>query len=573
MLGSRKKIMGSKRVGQYLSLLTCLMALSFPCYGEITIIPAPVQMTESAGYYRLSRETKIYYHGGSEEVAQYLVKSLSPAMGSELGLEEASAASAEGIILTVVEDALLLDGQPLGKEGYELSVNNNGVQIRANDAAGLFYGVQTLRQLLPVEIFSSNAQTIDWTLPFVDITDYPRFEWRGLHLDVGRHFMPVEFIKNFINQLALHKMNKLHWHLTEDQGWRIEIKKYPKLTEIGAWRDETMLGHYNDRPKRPWWKKLMFWSPAEGDHRYDGQRYGGFYTQDQVRDIVAYAQKRHVVVVPEIELPGHAQAAVAAYPELASSDEKIGVKREWGISHHIYNPELETIEFLKNVFIEVMDLFPSEFIHVGGDEATKTLWENSPRIQTLMKERGLKDEHELQSWFIRQFDGFLSENGRRLIGWDEILEGGLAAGATVMSWRGDKGGIAAAKAGHDVVMADYNYTYFDYYQGDKDEEPLAIGGFLPLEKVYNYNPIPRALSEAEARHILGAQGQLWTEYMKTPEHVEYMAFPRASALSEVLWLNQPEEQRDFDKFTDRLKVHAERLALMDINFRGLDSNP
>jgi hexosaminidase len=371
-------------------------------------------------------------------------------------------------------------------------------------------------------------------------------------LDVARHFMPKEFVLKFIDLVAFHKMNSLHLHLTDDQGWRIEIKKYPRLTEVGAWRDETLVGHSSQKP-----------------HRFDGKRHGGFYSQDDIREIVDYAAQRYVTILPEIEMPGHAQSAIAAYPELGTTGRPLPVLTYWGVNPNIFNANEETIVFLQNVLTEVLDLFPSPFIHVGGDEAVKEQWERSPEAQARIAELGLEDEHELQSYFIKRMDSFLAERGRRLIGWDEILEGGLAPGATVMSWRGVKGGIEAAKAGHDVVMAPTTHTYLDYYQSrDKEKEPLAIGGFLPLEKVYSFHPIPRQLTKEEAKHVLGAQAQLWAEYIPNPEHMEYMAFPRMVALSECVWT--PKEKKDFDDFKNRLKTHLQRLDVLDVNYRPLD---
>lgn len=543
---------------------TLLSALS-PCAAAApNLIPAPLEMTRKSGNFRLTADTRIYYTRGASAIADYLSAELAPALGWSLPAQAAEAWQAGGILLELNDEPQSAgDNRAPGDESYLLTVDENGVRISAAGPAGLFYGVQSLRQLFPVEIFAKEKQERDWTIPCVRIADQPAFSWRGMLLDVGRHFMPVDFIKQFIDQLALHKMNRFHWHLTDDQGWRLEIKRYPLLTGVGAWRDETLVGHYGD--SRRWWNRLFPW--IEPVHQYDGQRYGGFYTRQQVRDIVDYARTRHVMVVPEIEMPGHAQAAVAAYPELGSSDEAVGVKRGWGVSPYIYNPEQSTIDFLKNVLTEVMELFPDDYIHIGGDEARKDQWINNPRVQLLMEERGLENEEEMQSWFIRQIDEFLSQNGRRLIGWDEILQGGLARGATVMSWRGATGGIAAARAGHDVVMADNNYTYFDHYQSESGGEPLAIGGYIPLKKVYYYDPIPGALTEEESSHILGAQGQLWTEYIKTPEHVEYMAFPRVSALAEVVWLNQEPEQRDYQAFLQRLDVHLQRLEIMNINYR------
>jgi len=442
--------------------------------------------------------------------------------------------------------------QLLGAEGYELEVTPSSIQIRAAALAGVFYGTQTLRQLLPPKAFArSTASGVSWTVPAVEILDYPRFSWRGTHLDVGRHFMPVTFVKKFIDLLAAHKLNRFHWHLTEDQGWRLEIKRYPRLTSVGAWRRQTIIG----RPR--------------GDStrwRYDRKRHGGFYTQDQVRDVVKYAAERFITVIPEIEMPGHAQAAIAAYPELGVTGEQIPVWTRWGVAKNILNAEDSTVRFMQNVLEEVLELFPSEFIHVGGDEADKAFWATSPRIQQRIRELGLFGEAQLQSWFIREMDAFLTSKGRRLIGWDEILEGGLAPGAAVMSWRGYRGGIAAAKEGHDVVMAPTTYTYFDFYQTrDIRREPLAIGGFLPIDSVYVFEPLPPELSPEEARHVLGAQAQHWTEYMPTSRQVEFMAFPRLGALAEAVWT--PIERKNLGDFKARLPSYLSRLGSYGVNYR------
>jgi hexosaminidase len=364
--------------------------------------------------------------------------------------------------------------------------------------------------------------------------------------------MPKEFVKKFIDLLALHKLNVFQWHLTEDQGWRVEIKRYPRLTEVGAWRKETLVGRYLvDKPSE--WK-------------FDGVPHGGYYTQEDLREIVAYAQARFVTIVPEIEMPGHAMAAIAAYPELGTTGQPVDVATRWGIFSDIFNADPATITFLQNVLREVMDIFPSQYIHIGGDEADKAKWKVSPRIQARIKELGLEDEHELQSWFIRQMDAFLVAHKRRLVGWDDILEGGLAENAVVTSWRGTKGGIVAARAGHDVVMAPTSHTYFDYYQSkDRTREGLAMGGFLPLEMVYGFEPIPAELDAQHVRHILGAQAQLWTEYMPHPKRVEYMAFPRLTAFAEVVWT--PRARRDYAAFQQRLAPHLRRLNALDVNFR------
>ena len=381
-----------------------------------------------------------------------------------------------------------------------------------------------------------------------EIQDAPRFPYRGMHLDVGRHFFGPDFVKRYIGMLARYKINRFHWHLTEDQGWRIEIERYPRLTQVAAWRSETHVGHARE--------------PYNGD----GQRYGGFYTKDEIREIVAYAQERYVTIVPEIEMPGHSLAALAAYPELACTEGPFEVATTWGIFEDIYCPQEETFEFLEGVLTEVMELFPGEYIHIGGDEAPKARWEESPVAQAVIEREGLEDEDELQSWFIRRIERFLNANGRRLIGWDEILEGGLPPNAAVMSWRGTAGGIEAARQGHDVVMTPTSHLYFDYYQSeDRDQEPLAIGGYLPLERVYSFDPVSADLSSEEARHVLGAQGNVWTEYIETADHVEYMVFPRLFALAEVVWSSP--ESRSFDSFSQRLGWHLSRLDALGVGYR------
>jgi hexosaminidase len=543
-----------KLITLLVTIMTVILAnpiLSHAKTQGISVIPKPVKLREvKADDFVIDSGTIIIADKSLRAKARQLAGMLEPATGFELQIKERDLFSSNCIILKVDESL-----SRLGQEGYTLVVWPKKITITASDEKGLFYGFQTLRQLLPAEIFrQAKVLGVKWIVPAVDIEDYPRFQWRGLHLDACRYFMPKEFIKKYIDLIALHKMNRFHWHLTEDQGWRIEIKKYPKLTEVGAWRDETLIGHYRDKP-----------------HKFDGKRHGGFYTQDDVREIVAYAAQRQVVVVPEIEMPGHAQAAIAAYPELGNTGKQLKVMTIWGVNPNIFNANEETILFMQDVLKEVMELFPSEFIHIGGDEAPKKQWEESAEAQARIKELGLKDEHELQSYFIKRMDTFLAEKGRRLVGWDEILEGGLAPGATVMSWRGEKGGITAAKAGHDVVMAPTTYTYFDYYQAEPKSEPLAIGGLLPLRNVYNYNPIPSELSPEEAKHVLGAQAQVWTEYIPGPKKTEYMAFPRACALSEVVWT--PHEKKDYKDFIKRMQEHGQRLDILDVNYRKLDPEP
>ncbi|MGE5750465.1 MAG: beta-N-acetylhexosaminidase, partial [Gemmatimonas sp.] len=477
------------------------------------IVPRPASVTSKAGHFTLSPRTTIWVSRETAALGRQLANYLALATSFDLAVRTTGLPAGNRIVLRL-EPTLTR----LGDEGYTLDVASGVVSIRAPKPAGIFYGIQSLRQLLPVEIFrEAPVSGVAWTIPAVHIEDSPGFAWRGMHLDVVRHFMPKEFVKKFIDLLALHKMNSLHLHLTDDQGWRIEIKKYPRLTEVGAWRNQTLIGHENSDTTK---------------HVFDRQRHGGFYTQDDIREIVAYAKARYVNIVPEIEMPGHAQAAISAYPELGNTGTQVGIREHWGVSTHILNPEDKTVAFMQDVLGEVLTLFPGKFIHVGGDEAVKDEWKASPRVQARIKELGLKDENELQSWFIRKMDTYLTQHSRRLIGWDEILEGGLAPNAAVMSWRGTAGGIAAAREGHDVVMAPGNPLYFDHYQSrDTNTEPLAIGGFNPLDSVYAYDPMPADLEPQFAKHILGAQGQLWTEYIPDAKHVEYMAFPRLSALS------------------------------------------
>lgn len=515
----------------------------------IAVIPRPVKVTPRTGHFTLTARTVISTDAGSAALGRQLARYLEPATGYVLAVRR-GAATGSRIVLR--QDATL---KRLGSEGYLLEVRPGAVTVRAPAAAGLFYGIQTIRQLLPPEILrEAPMRGVAWTMPAVTIEDEPRFRWRGAHLDVCRHFMPKEFVKKYIDLLALQKMNSFHWHLTDDQGWRLEIRKYPRLTSIGGWRKETLVGPYtSDSAARV----------------FDHEAHGGFYTQEDVREIVAYARERFVNVVPEIEMPGHAQAAIAAYPWLGNAGDSLAVWTIWGVSDNILNPSDSTVRFMQDVLTEVMELFPGPYIHVGGDEAAKTQWKSTARVQERMRALGLRNEEELQSWFIRQMDAFLTAHGRRMIGWDEILEGGLAPNAAVMSWRGTSGGIAAARAGHDVVMAPGDYTYLDHYQSlDRAHEPLAIGGYLPLDTVYAYDPLPAELEPRYARHILGAQGQVWTEYIKGPKNVEYMAYPRMSALAEVLWT--PLGRKDYADFRSRLTKQLARLDALDVNYRRPD---
>jgi hexosaminidase len=511
---------------------------------QVSVIPQPVKVSEHAGRFTLKQTTVIWSDAASASIARQFARYVEPATGFTLRLRTGGAAP-EGSIAFEVDRTL----SRLGPEGYALDVRPGRIIARAPEPAGLFYAVQTIRQLLPPEIFrEAPTAPIAWTLPAVTIEDYPRFQWRGAHLDVGRHFMPKEFVKKYIDLLALHKLNVFHWHLTEDQGWRLEIKQYPRLTEVGAWRKETLVG----RPR------------GQEERKYDGKRHGGFYTQEDAREIVAYAQARFIAVVPEIEMPGHAVAAIAAYPELGISGEPIEVATRWGVFSDILNAKPSTIQFMQNVLTEVMAIFPSRYVHIGGDEADKTKWKTSDEIQARIKELGLKDEHELQSWFIRQMDAFLTSHKRRLVGWDEILEGGLAENAVVMSWRGTAGGIAAARAGHDVVMAPTGNTYLDYAQSHDPGEPVGQPTVLPLDKVYAFDPVPDELEPAFAKHVLGGQAQVWTEYMADAKAVEYMAFPRLTALAEAVWT--PKDRKDYTNFVSRLSAHLDRLRALDVSF-------
>jgi hexosaminidase len=499
----------------------------------VHVVPGPAHVVTGDGHFVLGPATALVARGGRDasRAAERLREVVLETTGRTLG---DSTGGAGGTVLLHLDPAF---PDPT-REGYRLVVAPRGITLTARSGAGLFYGAETLRQLLGP----------DGAAPVVTIDDAPRFRWRGMHLDVGRHFRDVDFVKRYIDLLARYKLNTFHWHLTEDQGWRLEIRKYPRLTEVGACRAETVVAREFD------------------PYRGDGVPHCGFYTQDEVREVVRYAAERHVTVVPEIEMPGHSQAALAAYPELGCGPGPYSVWTMWGVSEHIYCPSEPTFAFLQDVLGEVMELFPSKFIHIGGDEAPKTAWKRSELAQQVMRRERLKNEEELQSWFIHRIDRFLTSNGRRLVGWDEILEGGLAPGATVMSWRGMVGGIAAARAGHDVVMTPTSHLYFDYYQGDPRHEPLAGGGMVTLERVYGYEPVPSSLTRAQARHILGAQGNVWSEYMRDAAHVEYMAVPRMLALAEVVW--SPRAARDWDGFVSRLPAQFTLLDRLGVNYRA-----
>ncbi len=535
----------------YLTFLLLLAIASTNCSKQDThnavpeasvhIIPKPASIDLGDGQFVLSSSTSIMYVTEMEPVASYLSELLNLYLDDVPDIEiiESGDTGSEGNI------TLSMDNSIPHPEGYVMDIRAEQIDISASTPKGAFYAIQSLRQIIPSEALGKSVSNV--SLPVVKIEDQPRYTYRGMHLDVGRHFFSVDFIKKYIDLLALHKLNTFHWHLTEDQGWRIEIDKYPLLTEVGAYRAQTLVGHYRDQP-----------------HQFDGKRYGGYYSKEEVREVVEYAQSRFVTVIPEIEMPGHALAALAAYPELACTDGPFQVAQKWGIFEEVFCPTEETFTFLENVLLEVMELFPGKYIHIGGDEAPKVRWEESPEAQAVMRREGLKDEHELQSYFIQRIEKFVNSHGKQIIGWDEILEGGLAPNATVMSWRGTEGGIAAARQGHDVIMSPTSHLYFDYYQAEPSQEPLAIGGNLPLSKVYHFEPTPDELSEEEAKHILGAQANLWTEYIPTPEKVEYMIFPRACALAELNWTS--DEHKDYEDFILRLSYHFDLLDALDVNY-------
>jgi hexosaminidase len=511
------------------AVIIILSCMNIHAQTKIDLIPMPTKIQINSGQFVIRSNTSIVLTPDNQEMKNAVTvfnDLLNRAAGYRLPVT-ISPVSANAIVCK-------LNPSISNKEGYKLSVQKSLITLEAQTPQGIFYGMQTLRQLLPYQIERSYLSNVDWTIPCVEIEDLPRFVYRGLMLDVSRHFQPKEFVMKFIDMLAYHKMNTFHWHLTEDQGWRIEIKQYPQLTEVGAYRNRTLEGRYTSPDKRKW----------------NNMRYGGFYTQEDIKEVLAYAQKRFITVIPEIELPGHATAALASYPKLSCTGGPFEVEGLWGVFNDIYCPKEETFQFLENVLTEVAALFPSPYIHIGGDEAPKLRWKNCALCQALIKKEGLKDEHELQSYFIKRIEKFVESKGKRIIGWDEILEGGLAPNATVMSWRGEAGGIEAAKQDHDVIMSPNSHAYLDHFQADPKTQPLAIGGFLPLWKVYSYNPTPAVLTPDEAKHILGFQGNIWTEYISTASHVEYMAFPRGAAIAETGW--SFEEKKSYPDFKARV---------------------
>lgn len=494
------------------------------------VVPLPQEITLSSDApFRLDNQVIVTYTTGNEllkQDAEFLSLYIGEATGKQPAVREGAESPAKGAI------ALTIDPSIENPEGYVLTTTSDGVRIAGSTAQGVFYGVQTLRKAIPATADGIVA------LPAGEVKDAPRFPYRGMHLDVCRHFFPLDFVKKYIDLLALHNMNTFHWHLTEDQGWRIEIKKYPRLTEVGSVRQCTVVGRI-------------------GSGRFDGVQHGGFYTQEEAKEIVAYAQKRFINVIPEVDLPGHMLAALAAYPSLGCTGGPYEVAQDWGVFDDVLCMGNDSvITFLQDVLSEIMEIFPSKYIHIGGDEAPRTRWKSCPKCQARIRKEGLKSDKEhtaedrLQSFCMTRIERFLNEHGRQIIGWDEILDGDVAPNATVMSWRGSSGGIKAAQMGHDVIMTPNSHFYFDFYQSDDiKNEPLAIGGYLPLEKVYSYNPTD-GLTSDQAKFIKGAQANVWTEYIPTTQQVEYMILPRMAALAEVQWTEA--EKKEYADFTQRL---------------------
>lgn len=513
-------------------LLSCTQTVEKSYNEGINIVPKPLELKKKNGHFVLDKNTTVWSSDETiqNKIADYFIDKIKMSTGYSLP-QTTDEPSSNYIQLLVNPNS------DIGEEGYKLNVEAKTIQIEAKSHKGLFYGIQTLTQLLPAEIESKEqVKNIAWKIPVLTIADEPRFPYRGMHLDVCRHFFPVEFIKKQLDLMALFKLNYFHWHLTEDQGWRIEIKKYPKLTEIGSKR-------------------------IEGE----GNEYGGFYTQEEIKEVVQYAKERFITVIPEIELPGHALAALSAYPEYSCTGGTFEVRNMWGVEADIYCAGKEkTFAFLNDIIDEVVALFPSEYFHIGGDEAPKDEWKKCKDCQRRIRREKLKDEHELQSYFVQRVEKMLLKHNKKMIGWDEILEGGLAPTATVMSWRGEDGGIEAANQGHDVIMTPTAWCYLDYYQGSSKVEPVGICCYNPLEKTYGYNPIPKKIAEDKVHHVLGTQGNIWTEYMYDESQVEYRAYPRILALAEVGWTAY--KNKDYKDFERRLQNQMVRLDQYDVNY-------
>ncbi len=527
----------------------------------INIIPKPVvaQLGNVKNSFTINENTQIYVQNDSLiNAAYFLVDYVQKNYNHTLKITTIKPA----------KNAIQLVSQTTFngfKNTYSLLSLEYGIIINGNSAAGVFYGIQTLIQLLPT------TRTEKLTIPAINIIDYPRFEYRGMHLDVSRHFFDVVTVKKYIDYLAFHKMNYFHWHLTDDHGWRIEIKKYPKLTEVGAWRNGGIIGLWpgkgNEGIKYEVLPSEIKITPANAVIKTDGIKHGGYYTQEEIKEVIAYAAKRYITIIPEIEMPAHSMALLAAYPELGTTpNKKYEVAETWGMMNkynNVLQPTDKTFKFLENVLTEVIALFPSPYIHIGGDEASKVWWRASPVAQNIMKENNLKDESALQSYFIHRIEKFVNSKGKTIIGWDEILDGGLAPNAIVMSWRGEKGGIAAAKVKQKVIMTPEDFMYFNHKQFLKDDS-LAANKFLPLEKVYNYEPVPKELNAEQAKYVWGGQGNLWAEYVANSKKIEYQIFPRLDALSEILW--SPKEGKNYTDFLKRLKTQFRRYDLMGITY-------
>lgn len=519
---------------------------------DLALIPQPQMVQRFEGSFILTPDTRISADKSARQTASQLAQHLRQSTGYPLKIRRSLGSLSPNAILLTTENA----NTNLGVEGYELTVSTNSIVIRAPTETGLFYGSQTLLQLLPPEIFSSNVVSEAWQVPAMYVLDWPRFHWRGLMLDVSRHFYNKAEVESILDEMALYKLNRFHWHLDDDQGWRIEIKKYPKLTEIGAWRGQSAVkpsdGQVHIHP---------VWSQPTADKFAADGRYGGFYTERDIREVVAYAAARHVMVIPEIEMPGHSEAVLRAYPQFGSIQGTNGTELNWGV----YDPaNPQTFVFLDDVLAEVCQLFPGPYVHIGGDEVNTNYWHNNPDCQTLMQREGLKDEHELQSWFIKRIETSINAHGKTLLGWSEILNGGLATNAVVMDWTG--GGIESAEAGHDVVMTPEAYCYFDHYRSTAQaNEPQARNPALLLKKVYSLDPIPTVLPAQFQSHILGAQGNLWTEYIPSLAHAQYMIFPRLCALAEVDW--SARDARDWNDFQRRLALDEKRLDELGVNYR------
>ena len=519
---------------------------------SISVIPKPVKLEKHKGVFRIKPGTRVIILNENKElkeIGQYLADIIENASGYAIDIGVPMESSTDSPIILQLDENL----EAFGVEGYDLAVHKNRVELKAYRPEGLFYGVQTLLQLLPPEVYSAEkpGENIKWIIPCLHIFDKPLYEWRGMHLDVSRHFFPVDFIKRYIDLMAMHKMNLFHWHLTDNNGWRIEIMKYPLLSEISAWRVD---------------RENQSWSESEPQKEGEKATYGGFYTQDEIKEVVEYARQRHITIVPEIEMPGHTSEVFASYPELSCKGELIYVPPGgyWPNIDIFCAGNDQVFTFLEDVLLEVIELFPSEYIHIGGDEADKTRWIDCPKCQKRIRDEGLKDVDELQSYFIKRIEKFLNSKGKKLIGWDEILEGGLAPEATVMSWRGFEGGVEAAKQGHDVVMCPGSHCYFDHYQADPDFQPEAIGGYTTLKKVYSFDPIPPDLNDDKTHYVLGAQGNVWTEFISTPEKAEYMSVPRMTALAEVVWT--PKELQNWDDFNKRLQTQFRRFDELGVNY-------